>query len=206
MTCAVRPAQSELFSRAQQGWAPLVDVPGFGCQIGGWDHASSATACILAVWRDAASYAGFMRNRHDPLSAATGHAGTYDSLQVVTGHVMFDMPGEEPDGIRALLRARVLRVADCRVRSGYEAHFREVQQRVWAPAMARAEGMLGGLYSQLGPQRYIVTTGWRDDASHARYQRDDVPALRAASSSADALREIRGYVVSLTGDWRIRGR
>jgi hypothetical protein len=51
-----------------------------------------------------------------------------------------------------------------------------------------------------------VTTGWHDDAAHARYQSDDVPALREASASAEDLQEIRGYVVSLNGDWLIRGR
>jgi hypothetical protein len=46
MTCEVRPAESELFSGAQRRWAPLADVPGFGCQIGGWGGASAASSAV----------------------------------------------------------------------------------------------------------------------------------------------------------------
>jgi heme-degrading monooxygenase HmoA len=203
VTCEVAPTQAAEFSRAQERWATLVDVAGFRCQLGGWDEAEPGIACVLAVWRDAATYAAFMRDSHDRLSYATGQVGTYDALRVATGDVLFQMPGAEDDGVRALARAQVVRVADCSVRPGREEHFREVQREVWAPAMADADGMLGGLFSALGAQRYLVTTGWRDAASHARYARYDVPLLRRTAAASEDLLQIRGHVVRVTRGWSV---
>jgi quinol monooxygenase YgiN len=204
MTCEVPRSQTRPFSRAQERWAPLADVPGLVCQIGGWDEASPGTACVLAIWRDAEAYDRFMRDRHDALFEATGQAGTYSALQVATGRAMFEMPGAERDAVRALARARVLRVADCEVRPGRVEHFRDVQERVWAPGMASADGMLGGVVSDLGAGRHLVTTGWRDEASHGRYATDAVPALRELAGAADDLLTIRGHRVGLTAGWTVR--
>jgi hypothetical protein len=206
MTCEVPRMQTTPFARAQGRWAPLAEVPGFACQVGGWDDASPGTACILAIWRDGEVYERFMRDRHDALVEATGQPGTYGSLDVATGGVVFEMPGAEPDAVRALTRARLLRAADCHVRPGRFAHFRDAQADVWAPAMARADGMLGGVFSDLGAGRYLVATGWRDEASHRRYAQEDVPALRDRAGAADDLLTIRSHRVSLSADWVVLAR
>lgn len=115
------------------------------------------------------------------------------------------MRGERDPG-QALVEARVLRVADCEVLSGREDHFRAVQERVWLPGMASADGMLGGVFSQIGDRRYLTTTGWRDRRLHERYVREQVPALRATADTAGDLRAIRGYAVTISPVWKVVGR
>jgi hypothetical protein len=53
---------------------------------------------------------------------------------------------------------------------------------------------------------YLVTTGWRDEASHGRYARDDVPALCHRAGAPDDLLQIRGHAVALAGNWVVSGR
>jgi hypothetical protein len=203
MTCQVPSADRQRFSEAQQRWAPVAQEPGFICQIGGWDEGSPNTACILALWHAPDAHARFMRRRHDSLLDAAQQAGTYRSLQVTTGSVILDMPGAETDSVAAVTRARLLRVADCEVRSDREDHFRDSQEHIWAPGMNGADGMLGGVFSQLGEHRYLVTTGWRDHASHEGYRRDRLPALSKRAAPTNDLRRLQGYVVHLSDAWTV---
>jgi heme-degrading monooxygenase HmoA len=94
-------------------------------------------------------------------------------------------------------------VADCRVRPGRDDHFRDVQRTVWAPGMAEADGMLGGMFTQLGDHRYLVTTGWRDAESHRRYVAERLPRLRERAGAAADLSAIRGHEVALMRSWLV---
>ncbi len=156
---------------------------GFVCQVGGWDEKSPHTAGVLAVWRDAEAYERFMRDHHDAIVRASGQQHTYRSVRVATGPSIFEMRGGRA-GVEVLLTAGVLRVADCVVLPRHEDHFTRAQEHVWLPGMAGVDGMLGGLFSQVGERRYLTITGWRDAWSHGRYAHDRVPALRAAAGTA----------------------
>jgi heme-degrading monooxygenase HmoA len=200
ITCEVPPAAEVEFSAAQAGWSALSAVPGLIGQVGGWNK--TGTACVLAVWEDRGTYETFLRDHHDRIVATTGQAGTYDTIDIAVGTVLQDMPGTAAG---RLYDAEVLRVADCRVRPGRDDHFRDVQRTVWAPGMAEADGMLGGLFTQLDDHRYLVTTGWRDAESHRRYVAERFPRLRELAGAAGDLSAIRGHEVALTRSWRVTG-
>ncbi len=202
IVCDVAPTSRNEFSQAQEGWAVLSGEDGFVCQVGGWDEKSPDTACVLAVWTDAEAYERFMCDHHDAILRASGQPDTYRSVRVATGQPILEMRGDR-NGIGVFVTAGVLRVADCVVLPGHEDHFRRVQEHVWLPGMASADGMLGGLFSQVGERRYLTTTGWRDARSHERYVHERVPALRAAAGTAGDLQRIESHVLSLIPAWTV---
>ncbi len=202
IVCDVAPTRRDEFSLAQEGWAVLKGEDGFVCQVGGWDEKSPDTAGVLAVWTDTKAYERFMRDHHDAIVRASGQQDTYRSVRVAAGPSILEMRGDR-NGVEVLLTAGVLRVADCVVLAGHEDHFRWVQERVWLPGMAGVDGMLGGLFSQVGERRYITTTGWRGAWSHERYVHDRVPALRAAAGTAGDLQRIESHVLSLVPAWTV---
>jgi hypothetical protein len=203
IVCDVAPTRRDEFSRAQELWAVLRAEDGFVCQVGGWDEKSPGTAGVLAVWTNAEAYERFMRDHHDAIVRASGQLDTYRSVQVATGPSILEMRGDR-NGIEVLLRAGVLRVADCVVLSGHEDHFKRVQEHLWLPGMAGVDGMLGGLFSQVGERRYLTITGWRDARSHERYAHDRVPALRATAGTAGDLLQIESHILSLVPAWTVR--
>ncbi len=202
IVCDVAPTRRVEFSRAQELWAVLRAEDGFVCQVGGWDEKSPDAAGVLAVWTDAEAYERFMRDHHDAIVRVSGQQDTYRSVRVATGPSILEMRGDR-NGVEALLTAGVLRVADCVVRSGHEDHFKRVQEHVWLPGMAGVDGMLGGLFSQVGERRYLTTTAWRDARSHERYVHDRVPALRVTAGTAGDLLQIESHVLSLTPAWTV---
>ncbi len=202
IVCDVAPTRRDEFSRAQAGWAVLTGEDGFVCQVGGRDENAPDTACVLAVWTDAEVYERFMRDHHDAIVRASGQQDTYRSVRVATGPTILEMRGDR-DGVEVLVTAGVLRVADCVVLPGREGHFRRVQEHVWLPGMASVDGMLSGLFSQVGERRFLTTTGWRDARSHERYMHDWVPTLRAAAGTAGDLQRIESHVLSLIPAWTV---
>lgn len=202
IVCDVATTKRDEFSRAQEGWAVLRGENGFVCQVGGWDEQSPETAGVLAVWTGAEVYGRFMCNHHDAIVRASGQQDTYRSVRVAAGPSILEMRGGRA-GVEVLPTAGVLRVADCVVLPRHEDHFRRVQEHVWMPGMAGVDGMLGGLFSQVGERRYLTATGWRDARSHGRYAHDQVPALRAAAGTDGDLQRIESHVLSLMPAWTV---
>jgi hypothetical protein len=202
IVCDVAPTRRVEFSRAQELWAVLRPEDGFVCQVGGWDEKSPDTAGVLAVWTDAEAYERFMCDSHDAIVCAPGQQETCRSVRVATGPSILEMRGDR-NGVEVLLTAGVLRVADCVVLPGHEDHFKRVQEHGWLPGMAGVDGMLGGLFCQVGERRYLTTTGWRDARSHERYAHDRVPALRATAGTAGDLLQIESHVLSLIPAWTV---
>jgi hypothetical protein len=70
--------------------------------------------------------------------------------------------------------------------------------------MAAADGMLGGLFSQLGEDRYLVTTWWSSVQAHHRYSTADVSGLRRRAAADEDIAELRGHALILQPEWRIQ--
>jgi hypothetical protein len=185
------------FDAAQRRWSAIAGTPGLIVQTGGWDS-KSPTACVLGCWTDAGTYKTFMEQRHDQVFGDSGQQRTYRSIEVATGESELTMPG-------TLGKGALLRVADCQVRPERREHFVTVQREVWIPRMAVAEGMLGGLFSRLGEDRYLVTSGGAAADAHRRYGQEDVPALRDTAGAGDDLVSLRGYAVPLEPEWLVWG-
>lgn len=202
IVCGVESVQRDDFGRAQERWTDLRGVPGFVCQVGGW-AAGSGDACIVALWQSSDSYHRFMARAHDELADRTRQAGTYELRKVATGSVVFPMRGAAPGPAAALTSGAVLRVADCLVHAGRESHLVDAQARVWEPAMACADGMLGGVFGVLGDRRYVVCTGWRDEESHQRYADEEVSALLERADTNTDLEHVGLYGIHIEQGWTV---
>ncbi|MFE6872387.1 DUF4937 domain-containing protein [Kitasatospora sp. NPDC057692] len=203
ISCEVPPGDGrERFSDAQRAWSVIGDQPGLVGQVGGWDP-DAGRARLLGLWEDAEAYGRFMRERHDAVLGASGQDGTFTAIGTAAGAVVLEMPGDATGLPRALETAALLRVADCRLRPGRTAHFLAVQREVWAPGMAAAGGMLGGVVIRLDPQRYLVTTLWSGPAAHRRYAVERLPALLERAAIEDDLGSLTGHLVPLEPDWTV---
>ncbi|MBI4674990.1 MAG: YdbC family protein [Chloroflexi bacterium] len=205
IVCCVPLTTRAEFAQAQCQWTPLSKLDGFLGQIGGWNSREPEQACILACWRDQAAYNAFMQNMHDAISDASAQHKTYDAIQVMLAEMVFPMTGKTAGLVAALPQGGVLRVADCIVSAERQAHFENVQRAVWTPAMAAADGMLGGAFSRVraATPRYLVTSIWRDVAAHERYATIQAPILRQQADVEQDVQELRGYVVSLIPEWAV---
>jgi len=202
VTCTVDLETRPTFSAAQERWSVIASEPGLIGQVGGWASDNDG-AHVLGVWTCAESYTRFMRHRHDCVVEHAGHAGTYRDLAAAAGPVVFSIDGDAGSLDVAIEQGTLLRVADCVVRPGLGQHFVQVQRSVWAPGMAAAGGMLAGLFTQLGPDRYLVTTWWSSPSAHTRYVRDDVKALRQRAAADDDIDALTGTVFKLEPQWRV---
>ncbi|KJS60514.1 DUF4937 domain-containing protein [Streptomyces rubellomurinus] len=200
--CEVPDAARGRFWAAQRAWEAIGDQPGLVGQVGGWDHAAGR-AHVLGLWRDADAHGRFLRERHDQVLAGSGQRGAYTAIETATGEVVLTMEGEEPDLPGALARAALLRVADCRLLPGREEHFLDVQRQVWAPGMAAAGGLLGGVVTRLDEARHLVATLWSDAAAHRHYTAEYLPGLRSRAGLAGDVRSLTGHVLTLEPAWRV---
>ena len=84
-------------------------------------------------------------------------------------------------------------------------HFIGAQLNVWEPAMSACPGQLGGAFSAVDDEedRFLVTTLWRDETSHARCVADHLPALKSLAQQKIDLLEICGRGVLLERDWSV---
>ncbi|WP_338013540.1 DUF4937 domain-containing protein [Saccharothrix sp. ALI-22-I] len=196
ITCDVPIDARDAFAATQRRWSVIADQPGLVGQVGGWDSRTSR-AHVLALWADTDSHGVFLRDRHD----AVADAGGYTGISVALGEVALTMSGAAADVAEAM-DGGVLRVADCHLAEGAEEHFRNVQHRVWAPAM-EAAGVLGGVLTGLAARRYLVATFWPDAATHRRYA-EQVPRLRTEAAADADITSMTGHVLALEPTWRVR--
>lgn len=205
VTCSVSEETREAFGSAQRGWSAIAGQPGLLGQVGGWDTTTD-DAHVLGLWADNQSYEAFMQRRHDVVAEQTGQASTYQAIETATGSPIFTIPGDSSTLAEAIAGGVVLRIADCEVTDGRRDHFVQVQREVWAPGMAAAGGMLGGVFTQLGPDRYLVTTWWSDVAAHERYVSENVIRLREQAGADDDITSLSGHVLVLEPRWKVLGR
>lgn len=204
VTCSVDEASHGAFGFAQEGWSAIAEQPGLVGQVGGWDTATG-DALILGVWANRSSYELFMRDRHDAVANRLGQSRTYLAVHAAIGDAIFTIDGDAASLPHALAAGVLLRVADCQVGTAHRAHFIDVQRGVWAPGMAAAGGMLGGVFTQLAEDRYLVTTWWSDAAAHQRYAAEDVPGLRKQAAADGDLTSLVGHVLPLDSRWKVLG-
>jgi quinol monooxygenase YgiN len=202
ISCQVPPDARGRFGAAQAAWSVIGDQPGLVGQLGGWDPATGH-ARVLGLWADADAYTCFLRERHDAVFADSRQRDSYTAIEIATGEVLFEMPGEAADLPRALEGAALLRVADCRLLPDRAEHFLDVQRQVWAPGMAAAGGMLGGVVTQLEERRFLVASCWVDHGAHQQYATQRMPALRARAGLGGDVQSMTGHVLPLEGAWRV---
>ncbi|MFI6154321.1 DUF4937 domain-containing protein [Kitasatospora sp. NPDC051170] len=201
--CSVPTESRERFSAAQRAWSSISDQPGLIGQVGGWDPATGR-AQLLALWTDEDAYRRFMREGHDAVTAANRQSTSYTAIDVATGEVVLDMPGDAGTALPlALERATLLRVADCRLLPGRDDHFLHIQRHLWAPGMAAAGGMLTGVVTRLEPHRYLVTTLWSTPAAHQHYTTHHLPTLLSRATLQQDVDSMTGHTLPLEPTWRV---
>lgn len=205
--CAVTPQARADFDRTQRSWSVLSDDPGLCFQIGGWDARHSNEAAILAFWRSGEQYTDFMATRHDLIVEQSRQGARYTPVLTRLFELQFDMEGGIPDPIRAFCDAEVVRVAHCRVRSGRETHFEEMQRGHWAPGMKSA-GMSAGLVGASRDEQgvdYLVCSAWRTKMDHSSYVKRHFPKLREEAAVEDDVETLTGSVVVSERNWIVTG-
>lgn len=209
IVCQVASDSRDAFSNAQAHWRQLKDIEGFRGQFGGWNAGdvseSCEWACIVGLWQDSDSYQNFMSEFHDTVVEASGQAQTYVHATTALFEVQSDISGLHPDLCSAMGRSEFLRVADCSLRPGREAHFRQVQSDIWNPAMVATGGMAAGAFSRSlrDDDRFLVTTLWESEQSHAIYLRDAFAGLRSRAAVEDDVATLHGHGVVLEPSWRV---
>ena len=98
---------------------------------------------------------------------------------------------------------------DARKRSGQHGTYQKIEvvtrsSLLAIPGMAAAGGMLGGLFSRLGEDRYLVTTWWSSVQAHHRYATTAVAGLRRRAAADGDIADLRGYALTLQPEWHIQ--
>jgi heme-degrading monooxygenase HmoA len=205
IVCKVDEERRGAFSRAQEMWRELTGVDGFLGQVGGWEIRDPHLACIAGFWRDRKSYDRFMSDRHDAIFKQSRQEETYRSIRVSLSSRILDMPGCAKTFRQALRDARLLRVAECTVHPGREEHFLRSQETVWLPAMRKADGMLGGVFTLdvKSTKLYRVLTLWTDESSHRHWSDTQVRRLTEQAGTGNDAENITGRAVLLEPGWRV---
>ncbi|MFB5269744.1 DUF4937 domain-containing protein [Paenibacillus enshidis] len=89
--CSVLKSKLHHFSSAQEKWSSLSNVQGCAGQLGGWEHRKEMSiAHIFGFWTDELSYQQFMNGYHDDIYERTGQSGTFEGINIVSGHMSDD--------------------------------------------------------------------------------------------------------------------
>lgn len=224
ITCNVLPEQRRPFSIAQQAWQKTALSPGFVSQLGGWkQHTSSSVhhsinpsenqSIILATWQNRQSLESFMTHLHDDIYEQNAQKNTYLNCKIEFLNQLFTMPSERGNEPAVTDKPALMRMADCEVLPGRVEHFIDVQKNVWGPAMAQAQGMMGGHFWQFvghdsdqnnqQTNRFLVTTFWKDQRCHDLYVKQQLPLIKARAEVDLDIKVIRGGVVDLNECWWI---
>lgn len=197
--CNVSDKKKELFSVAQEQWSELKGLDGFYGQIGGWDESE---ACIVSLWENMKMYQSFMNESHDKIFNDNNQESTYTSCETELYQSLFNIT--ETPFVEALAHSSFLRVAICDVKQESEKQFLHMQETVWNPGIARAEGMMGGVVGRaLSSNRYIVLSLWKDANSHKQYVKEILPQLLHTANPSQQVLHLEGKQTALVSSWSV---
>jgi heme-degrading monooxygenase HmoA len=202
--CEVVPGQRAVFHTGQRQWRVLCLAPGLIGQAGGWSD-DRRRAFVLGLWASEADYRTFFAHLHDAVADRNGQAEAIAHSSVALADVVLEMPGAADSLARGLVGAEVLRIADCQLKPERASRFVDAQARVWAPGMAEAPGMLGGVFGAVRdqPDRFLVATLWSSMEAHDAYARQRVTALREGAGTDDDVEQLVGRVIALVPAWTV---
>ena len=188
------------FDRGQRGWTDLAALPGFLGQIGGWSTTVPGQAHVLGFWNDRRDHDAFMAGAHDRL--ASDQQGSYSGIEARLFASALEIGTLR---LTDLARTEVVRLAHCLVRPDRREHFVTVQGDVWIPAMAAAEGMLGGTFGERDRERdeFLVLSLWESADAHDAYGTGSVRRLRETAGVADDVDRLVGALIELEPAWTV---
>jgi hypothetical protein len=166
--------------------------------VGGWSRAQPGVAHLFTFWDGPPAYHAFMAGPYEALAAA--QAGSFEMLADRTFTRRLDVKvGFEP----RFTDVDLLRVALCKVRPDRVAHFVQMQERVWNPAMAGSPGMLRGVFAEGPESDFLVLSAWNSATEHGKYREGAVVRLsERADLDADVL-SVAGDVVDVEPAWTV---
>jgi len=193
------------FSFAQEKWIRTKSANGFIAQAGGWNLHDETEACIISFWESADALKYFMQNLHDQIVSENTQDKFYSSIMVDHFNSILPMEGESSTLLQAINDADFLRIADCKVKNDKVEHFEEVQKDIWRPGMKKANGMLGGCFSNSAQNKnkYLISTFWDSRENHNNYVNEILPELREKADAGNDLDIIFGKQILLVDSWKI---
>jgi heme-degrading monooxygenase HmoA len=205
IVCKVPVSSKNEFSSAQEKWNGTKSVNGFIAQAGGWNLLDENDACIISYWESEDALKYFMSNLHNQILSENKQDQFYTSISVNHFNSILLMEGESSALTEAINNAKLLRIADCRVKQNKIEHFEKVQKDIWQPGMRKANGMLGGIFSKSvnDANKYLVSTFWDNPENHTGYVNNILPILREKADVSNDLNTITGKQILLADSWKI---
>lgn len=217
ITCQVPADRRHDFDRSQRGWERLAGCRGFQGQVGGWvtatlppvaaeteGEAGMSTACIVAFWRDLASYHDFMSLVHDRVLEAVGQQGLYSSASVHLLQPRLPLEGSHRELDEAVPLARWLRLLSSHTEVLDLDGLLERQRRIWAPGLPVLQGLLAGSFATgLDHELALAITFWQDRQSVDLYHEHIYPRLMRRAGAPPLPGESRLRLVCLEESWRV---
>jgi heme-degrading monooxygenase HmoA len=202
IVCNIPLSLKNDFSSAQEKWIKTKSAKGFIAQAGGWNINDETEACIISFWESEDALKYFMQNVHDQIVSDNKQNQLYSSITVDHFKNVQMMDGESSALKEPIKNAKLLRIADYRVKA---EHFEEVQEDIWRPNMRSAQGMLGGCFSESvnNINKYLVSTFWDSGENHDNYVNKILPGLREKADAANDLDTIIGKQILLVDSWKI---
>lgn len=159
---------------------------GLVCAYGAEAHGH---ARAVFAWADEPALHAFMEHSHDAAMAAAGTIGRSSVLYLDPLHVLHG-GGSTPALPIPTEGVGFVGETVAWVREEGDAIWLK-SQAAWNQALERADGCLGGFVAR-GRRTFVVTSFWRDEVSHARYEHEIVPTLRErAAGDAHTVRLLR---------------
>lgn len=218
--CHVLPERQEVFSRGQEHWAALAQLPGFVGQQGGW-HKN--TAWVFGWWRSWQDYSAFMAEHHDPIFHRSGQAGTFGGSEI---SFWTSLPSAQIDRRRNLKHshaspsAQVAMNADPGSTSSHDFILLELLQLApgawadfddfltwrWRPGLAGAGGLAAARICQHRklPGRYLSWSRWQAHADAIGMARLLQPGFRLPNRRAQLFRSLSQVKIATLPQWDVQ--
>lgn len=153
-------------------------------------------ARAVFAWSDARALDAFMETTHDDALASAGSVGR-DAVLYLDPITVLRAPGAThalpiPPG------AGFVGETVAWVREEGDAIWLE-SQRAWNDALERTEGFLGG-YVARGRRAFVVSSFWRDEQAHERYEREVVPGLREHAHGDEQTVRLLRFTAPILGE------
>ncbi len=205
IVCEVKNNLKEEFSSAQEKWIETKNSEGFIGQVGGFDLNNKTDACIISFWENDDALNIFMNKFHNKIFFNNNQSDYYNSIKIDFFNPILTMEGEFQFLGDFLEKGKILRIADCFVKSNKTNHLEFAQNEVWVPCMKNSTGMLGGMFSKdvNNSPHYLVSTFWDSLENHESYVEKVLPRLQEKSQVKNDITKITGRKIKLIDSWKI---
>lgn len=200
--CDVATERREAFSRGQETWGELAQLPGFLAQGGGW---SESQAVLVGWWADWPAYAAFRAEHHDALLARSGQGLACDRIETSYWESVAQESVDRRDNPDAAGAPDFMQVEEFELGPGCLPEFREFLTWRWRPALASAPGLHEARLCRhrKRPGRYLIWSTWGGAARPVSLASLLQPGYRVPQRRLQLLRSHHAERIPLESNWQL---